>query len=154
MIAPASASAGGARAVTVKKYNRKPTNTFQKGENLVIFLETVKSKGIKLVNIGPDDLQGGNQRLILGLTWTLILRYEVQKYGAGEMELLKWVEKTTEGYKGARKLRQLRQQLRRCNCLAKRCVRYSPCALCAPAVATAPAPKCSVRFHIRAQAST
>ena len=86
----------------MKKYNRKPINTFQKGENLVIFLETVKSKGIKLVNIGPDDLQGGNQRLILGLTWTLILRYEVQKYGAGEMELLKWVEKTTEGYKGAR----------------------------------------------------
>ena len=130
MIAPASASAGGARAVTVKKYNRKPTNTFQKGENLVIFLETVKSKGIKLVNLGPDDLQGGNQRLILGLTWTLILRYEVQKYGAGEMELLKWVEKTTEGYKGARQLRQLRQQLRRSNCPGPREALRSIFALC------------------------
>ena len=73
-------------AEKVKKYNKNPINRFQMGENNLIFLQTVKSKGITLVNIGPDDLYTANETLVLGVTWTLILRYEVQKYGAGEME--------------------------------------------------------------------
>ena len=45
-------------------------------------LSSVKSKGLKLVNIGPEDLVAGDRKLVLGLTWTLILRYEIQRYGA------------------------------------------------------------------------
>ena len=86
----------------VGRYNRNPKNTFQKGENHNAFLATIKAKGIKLVNIGADDLQAGDKKLVLGLTWTLILRYEIEKYGADEMELLRWVKKTTSGYDGVK----------------------------------------------------
>jgi hypothetical protein len=74
------------------RYNRNPKNTYQAGENQIAFIKAIQSKGLKLVNIGPADLQQGDQKLILGLTWTLILRYEIQRYGADEMELLKWVK--------------------------------------------------------------
>ena len=40
------------------------------------------------------------QKLVLGLTWTLILRYEIQRYGADEMELLRWCKQVTAGYPG------------------------------------------------------
>ena len=44
-------------------------------ENHNVFLSQLKAKSIKLVNIGAEDLAGGDQKLVLGLTWTLILRY-------------------------------------------------------------------------------
>ena len=33
--------------------------------------------------VGPEDIQGGNQKLILGLIWTLICRYQIQNSGRG-----------------------------------------------------------------------
>jgi len=75
----------------VKKYSKKPPSRFQKLENQNIFLKALKEKGIRLVNIGAEDLVDSNRTLICGLTWTLILRYEIQKYGANESELLRWV---------------------------------------------------------------
>lgn len=33
---------------------------------------------IKLVNIRPDDIVDGNQKLTLGLVWTIILHYQVR----------------------------------------------------------------------------
>ena len=47
-------------------------------ENHNVFLSQLKAKSIKLVNIGAEDLAGGDQKLVLGLTWTLILRYRRQ----------------------------------------------------------------------------
>jgi len=84
----------------VKKYSKKPPSRFQKLENQNIFLKSLKEKGIRLVNIGAEDLVDSNRTLICGLTWTLILRYEIQKYGANESELLRWVKACTAGYKG------------------------------------------------------
>ena len=48
--------------------------------------------GCRVVNIGPDDLKAGDQKLVLGLTWTLILRYEIHQFGGNEAELLAWVK--------------------------------------------------------------
>mmetsp|Transcript_17065 Transcript_17065/g.47479 ORF Transcript_17065/g.47479 Transcript_17065/m.47479 type:complete len:1481 (-) Transcript_17065:749-5191(-) len=84
----------------VKKYHAKPPSRFQKLENQNIFLRCLKDKGLRLVNIGAEDLVDSNRTLILGLTWTLILRYEIQKYGASEQELLRWVKACTMGYDG------------------------------------------------------
>eukprot|EP00457_Paulinella_chromatophora_P000781 gb/GEZN01000781.1/.p1 GENE.gb/GEZN01000781.1/~~gb/GEZN01000781.1/.p1 ORF type:complete len:1038 (+),score=265.86 gb/GEZN01000781.1/:305-3115(+) len=42
-------------------------------------LSFLKQQGIKLVNIGAGDLYEGNLKLVLGLIWTLIQHYQVQK---------------------------------------------------------------------------
>ena len=81
------------------KHHAKPKTKYQMLENQGVFLDMLRSKGIRLVNIGNEDLVEGNRTLILGLTWTLILRYEIQKYGADENELLRWVRACTKGYK-------------------------------------------------------
>ena len=75
---------------TCGRYVKAPKTTFQRLENLNLFLEQLKIKSIKLVNIGAEDLAGGSRKLVLGLTWTLILAFEVNK--AGINDLLEWVQ--------------------------------------------------------------
>ena len=58
----------------------------------------VKQRGVRLVNIGGEDLVDGNRKLILGLTWSLILKFEIQKYGADEARLLKWARARAAEY--------------------------------------------------------
>ena len=82
------------------KYNKSPSSRFQMLENNGAFLAQLKSKNIRLVNIGPEDLTAGNRTLVLGLTWTLILRYEIQKFGAEVDELLRWVKLCTKNFEG------------------------------------------------------
>jgi len=84
----------------VRRMNAKPKNKYQMMENQNAFIAALKEKGLKLVNIGGEDLYDTNRTLILGLTWTLILRFEIHKYGADEQELLRWIKKSTAGYKG------------------------------------------------------
>jgi len=83
------------------KYNRNPRVPTQKYENTHIAIEFVKSEGIKIVNIGNTDITDGNLRIILGLIWTLILRYQVNR-GAGDGsakdELLRWVQSKIPEY--------------------------------------------------------
>ena len=58
------------------------------------FLEQEK---LKLVNIGPEDLVGFNNKLALGFLWTLILRYQIQKGASSstaqkaKQDLMDWV---------------------------------------------------------------
>ncbi len=47
-------------------------------ENLNKTLEYLKRKRIQLENIGAEDILDGNQRLILGLIWTIILRFQIE----------------------------------------------------------------------------
>lgn len=47
-----------------------------------------------MVNIGPEDLVDENLRIILGLIWSLILRYQIKADkgdGGARSELLEWV---------------------------------------------------------------
>lgn len=83
------------------RYNKHPRIINQKLENLNIAIDFIKSEGIKLVNVGSDDINSGNMRIILGLVWTLILRYEI-KSGEGDEnginDLLKWVQSKIPEY--------------------------------------------------------
>ncbi|KFM80818.1 Filamin-A, partial [Stegodyphus mimosarum] len=56
---------------------RKPLNQHQCLENVQIALQAMASDNIKLVNIGNTDIVEGNLKLILGLIWSLILRYQI-----------------------------------------------------------------------------
>jgi hypothetical protein len=67
----------------------------QKAENVNKALEFINSRGVKLTNIGPEgvfsipsllprtvfilpkDIIDGNPKLILGMIWTLILRFTI-----------------------------------------------------------------------------
>jgi hypothetical protein len=65
----------------------------QKAENVNKALEFIRQRGIKLTNIGPEgiyiwvglnsadtptsDIIDGNLKLILGMIWTLVLRFTI-----------------------------------------------------------------------------
>jgi hypothetical protein len=59
------------------KANKKAKLKLQKIENLNICLKYIKAKNIKLVGIGAEDIHDGKLSLILGLIWTLILRFQI-----------------------------------------------------------------------------
>lgn len=92
----------------------------QRVENVNIALNFILSKSknsnIKLENIGAEDIVSGNQTLILGLIWTVILRFQIQgieveidddveseskdKRSAKEALLL-WCRRRIRDYRGA-----------------------------------------------------
>ena len=59
------------------KYASNPRLRVQKCENVHKSLEFIKGRGIGLYNIGAEDIVDGNLKLILGLIWTLILRFTI-----------------------------------------------------------------------------
>ncbi|MDP2438577.1 MAG: filamin/ABP280 repeat domain-containing protein, partial [archaeon] len=78
---------------TIGRYNLHPRIPIQKVENVNLALKFLENEGIRLVNIGGEDIVGENIKLILGLIWTLILRYQINKGGGdGLDELLRWVQ--------------------------------------------------------------
>jgi len=82
-----------------QRWNRHPKVPTQKYENTAIAVDFVKAEGIKLVNVGNTDITDGNLRIILGLIWTLILRYQVNRSGdGGKDELLRWVQSKIPEY--------------------------------------------------------
>jgi len=91
---------------TVGRYNKKTKLPFQKLENIGIVLKFLEKEGLKMVNIGPEDIMNGNQRIILGLIWSLILRYQISlgkgdgdgADGSAKDELLKWVQSKIPDY--------------------------------------------------------
>jgi filamin len=74
-------------------YNKNPKIRVQKIENVNFSLEFLKVEGIKLVGVGGGDIVDGNLKLILGLIWTIILRYQIQvaEGNSARAELLEWV---------------------------------------------------------------
>jgi filamin len=84
---------------SVGRYNKHPKVPTQKYENTAIAMDFIKKEGIKVVNIGNTDITDGNLRIILGLIWTLILRYQVNRSGdGGKDELLRWVQSKIPEY--------------------------------------------------------
>ncbi|KAJ1303349.1 hypothetical protein OPQ81_011544 [Rhizoctonia solani] len=80
-----------------------PRMRVQKAENVNKALEFITSRGVKLTNIGPEDIIDGNVKLILGMIWTLILRFtiaDISEEGLSAKEgLLLWCQRKTAGYK-------------------------------------------------------
>ncbi|XP_074658485.1 filamin-A-like isoform X4 [Tubulanus polymorphus] len=61
----------------VGRYAQKPFNTHQYLMNISVALKALEEDGVRLVNIGPEDILEGNLKLIMGLIWLLILRYQI-----------------------------------------------------------------------------
>jgi Filamin/ABP280 repeat/Calponin homology (CH) domain len=83
------------------KYNKNPRFKLMMLENLNAALEFVKREGLKLVNIGGEDIFENNLKIILGLIWTIILRYQINKgiaEGSPKWLLLEWVRKQVKPY--------------------------------------------------------
>lgn len=59
------------------QWNARPTNHHQFLENASTALNAIEADGVKLVNIGNVDIVNGNLKLILGLIWSLIFRYQI-----------------------------------------------------------------------------
>ncbi|RDX53548.1 actinin-like protein [Lentinus brumalis] len=85
------------------RYNKNPKMRVQKAENVNKALEFITSRGVKLTNIGPEDIIDGNLKLILGMIWTLILRFtiaDISEEGLSAKEgLLLWCQRKTAPYK-------------------------------------------------------
>ncbi|KAI0795240.1 calponin homology domain-containing protein [Irpex lacteus] len=85
------------------RYNKNPRMRVQKAENVNKALEFITSRGVKLTNIGPEDIIDGNLKLTLGMIWTLILRFtiaDISEEGLSAKEgLLLWCQRKTAPYK-------------------------------------------------------
>ncbi|PAV76656.1 hypothetical protein WR25_23382 [Diploscapter pachys] len=59
-----------------KVYDNNPTE-IQKLMNVQMELDALREDGVKTVNIGTHDIVEGNTKLILGLIWCLVQRYQI-----------------------------------------------------------------------------
>ncbi|KFY23750.1 hypothetical protein V491_02419 [Pseudogymnoascus sp. VKM F-3775] len=84
------------------RYAAKPKLRVQRFENANLSLDFIKSKGIQMTNIGAEDVVDGNRKIILGLIWTLILRFtisDINQEGMTAKEgLLLWCQRKTACY--------------------------------------------------------
>ncbi|KAK3112542.1 alpha-actinin, partial [Teratosphaeriaceae sp. CCFEE 6253] len=84
------------------RYAARPKLRVQRFENVNIALEFIKSRKIQLTNIGAEDIVDGNQKIILGLIWMLILRFtisDINDQGLSAREgLLLWCQRKTACY--------------------------------------------------------
>ncbi|XP_037076140.1 filamin-B-like [Pollicipes pollicipes] len=71
----------------------RPMNQHQWLENVATALRAIEQDGIKLVNIGNVDIVNGNQKLILGLIWSLIMKYQIgQSKFPPKKLMLSWLQ--------------------------------------------------------------
>lgn len=93
------------------KYNTNPKMDIHKIENCSIAVDFI-GKYIR-VNINAHDLAQGNQKVLLGLIWRLILQFQVMskeereskksahvKNREAKKKLLQWIQQQTQGYNG------------------------------------------------------
>lgn len=87
---------------TVEKLNKKPTMRIHKIQNTGQCLKFIADKGVKLVGVAPEELVDGNLKMVLGMVWTIILRFQIQDISVEELSakegLLLWCQRKTEGY--------------------------------------------------------
>nr|XP_003408759.2 spectrin beta chain, erythrocytic isoform X1 [Loxodonta africana] len=77
-------------------------------ENVDKALQFLKEQRVHLENMGSHDIVDGNHRLVLGLIWTIILRFQIQDIVVQTLEgretrsakdaLLLWCQMKTAGY--------------------------------------------------------
>ncbi|KAI9209821.1 calponin domain-containing protein [Polychytrium aggregatum] len=79
------------------KYNKNPKLRIQKVENLNKALDFIRKRGVHLTNIGSEDIVDCNGKLILGLIWTIILRFTIADIRQGD-RLLLWCQRKTAPY--------------------------------------------------------
>ncbi|KAG9295436.1 hypothetical protein G9A89_013465 [Geosiphon pyriformis] len=88
--------------ISFGKYNKNPRMRIQKVENVNKALEFIKHRNVSLTNIGAEDIVDTNLKLILGMIWTIILRFtiaDISEAGLTAKEgLLLWCQRKTAPY--------------------------------------------------------
>ncbi|GJN94415.1 hypothetical protein Rhopal_007495-T1 [Rhodotorula paludigena] len=83
------------------RYNQQPVLRVQKMENAGKALKRIREM-VHLTNIGPEDVVDGNRKLILGMIWSLVLRFsiaDINEEGSNAKEgLLLWAQRRTAPY--------------------------------------------------------
>jgi len=82
-------------------FNKAPKMRAQELENVSAALKFLGAQGIKIVGIGPEDVVDPKIKLILGLIWTIILRYQIQTgddSGSPKAQLLAWIQSKIPTY--------------------------------------------------------
>jgi filamin len=80
-------------------YNKNPKMRVQMIENVNFSLQFLTKEGIKLVGIDGGNIVDGNLKLILGLIWIIILRFQINSGDSGaRAELLEWVRSQIPEY--------------------------------------------------------
>ncbi|KAL9538850.1 hypothetical protein MBANPS3_010634 [Mucor bainieri] len=87
---------------SLKPFNQNPGMIFQKMENVNKALDFIKLRGVALTNIGAEDIVNKNLKLVLGMLWTIILRFtiaDINEDGKNAKEgLLLWCQRKTANY--------------------------------------------------------
>eukprot|EP01155_Anaeramoeba_flamelloides_P053542 Anaeramoba_flamelloidesc43067_g8_i2.p1 GENE.c43067_g8_i2~~c43067_g8_i2.p1 ORF type:complete len:921 (+),score=276.47 c43067_g8_i2:799-3561(+) len=89
--------------INMRRIVQKPRlNKFELINNLNLVLQASKKLGIKLVNIGPEDILEKREHLILGLTWQVV-KVSLMKQVSSNPNLDK-LKKQLEGQGGRKKI--------------------------------------------------
>lgn len=90
----------------IPKYHKQAKMRIHKTENVSTAMDFMRAQGLKFTNVGATDIVDKKTKLILGVVWTIILRYQIQKIEhSGESgksvnaELLEWINKAIPDYK-------------------------------------------------------
>ncbi|KAI9344469.1 calponin homology domain-containing protein [Pilaira anomala] len=87
---------------SLRPFNQSPGMIFQKMENVNKALDFIKLRGVALTNIGAEDIVNKNLKLVLGMLWTIILRFtiaDINQDGKNAKEgLLLWCQRKTAQY--------------------------------------------------------
>lgn len=89
-------------------HTKNPRSRIVMMENIKYVIDFIVAQGIRLVNIGSADIVDGDEKLILGLVWTIISRMSMSEALGGESgrshnaALLEWVQSVTRSYEGVR----------------------------------------------------
>ncbi|KAK1929473.1 Alpha-actinin A [Phytophthora citrophthora] len=90
------------REKVCRKFNKKPRMRIQKMENLNFAFAFMQKKNVNVTNIGSSDILDGNNKLVLGLMWTLIKSFQVAEIDvegvSGKDGLLLWVNRSLADY--------------------------------------------------------
>ncbi|KAK3780575.1 hypothetical protein RRG08_037514 [Elysia crispata] len=55
----------------------RPSNQYQKLQNITVALDALRKDGVKLINIDSSDIVAAELKLVLALVWALVHRYQV-----------------------------------------------------------------------------
>jgi len=86
--------------VVATNYAKNPKLRVQQIENVNFALEFLKKEGIKIVGIDGGNVVDGNSKLILGLIWMIILRFQIKvnEGNSARQELLEWIRSQIPTY--------------------------------------------------------
>jgi actinin alpha len=84
------------------KVNNNPKMRIHKLENLKKSFDLMRSEGMKMVNVGAEDIADGNDKIILAMMWGLIMHFSVGSIEldgiSGKDGLLLWCQRQTKAY--------------------------------------------------------